>query len=188
MGCENTRPDESSDTPEGGIVIRQVQYAWLWSSMPLLLILAALLYLGILADPFMPAVLCIIILVPKYVMWRRTAYTLTEDLLIYQRGSITSSRKYQIPISRIKAVRAKFGIFGRALGYQYIDLTLDNDARATLAFVPIEAAVAEYLQELIDACEPEPQDAQDSDEPRPYDPDVSRYDPDDPSEDGPPDK
>lgn len=136
------RPQEP-EVPEDAIEVAQVQYAWLWSSWWLLAIVLVLFFVY---EPIMPAVLMIIILIPKYWQWRRTRYYLTEDALIYQRGGILQTRRYLIPFNRLKDTRARFGMFGRALGFQHVDIILENGAIATLVYVPVQMDVAGYFQ------------------------------------------
>lgn len=139
------RPQEP-EVPDDAIEVAQVQYAWLWSSWWLLAIVLIIFVFGIFPDPFTPAVLAIVILIPKYWHWRRTRYYLTEDALIYQRGGILQTRRYRIPFSRLKDTRARFGMFGRTLGFQHIDIMLENGAIATLVYVPVQMDVDGYFK------------------------------------------
>ena len=139
------RPQEP-EVPDDAIEVAQVQYAWLWSSWWLLAIVLLLFAFGIFPDPFTPAVLVFVILIPKYWQWRRTRYYLTEEALIYQRGGILQTRRYLIPFNRLKDTRARFGMFGRALGFQHIDIMLENGAIATLVYVPAQMDVVDYFQ------------------------------------------
>ena len=158
------RPQEP-EVPEDAIEVAQVQYAWLWSSWWLIAIVLILLAFGIFPDPFTPAVLVFVILIPKYWQWRRTRYYLTEDSLIYQRGGILQTRRYLIPFSRLKETRARFGMFGRALGFQHVDIMLENGAIATLVYVPAQMDVAQYFQNHMGAAASEgPTEEADGDE------------------------
>ena len=109
MTSENQSPDREIEIPEDGIVIRQVQYAWLWSSMPWLVVVAVLFLTDLIVagDPILGTVAAAIILVPRYIGWRRTAYVLTKDSLIYQHGGLTGHRRFQIPIGSFKEVNAR---------------------------------------------------------------------------------
>lgn len=155
MGQEN-RSQESSEHEPDGVVIRQVQWAWLWSSLPWVVVLVVLLYIGVIEE-VMTTVILVIIIVPRYFMWRRTKYTLSDDILIYQRGGITSAKAYPLPISKIKDVRTRYGLFGRALGYQAVDVLMDNGAVASMAFLPIVSDVSGQIRALIDQQEPAPE-------------------------------
>ena len=134
---------QEPEVPEDAIEVAQVQYAWLWSSWWLLAIVLVLFFVY---EPIMPAILMVIILIPKYWQWRRTRYYLTEDALIYQRGGILQTRRFLIPLNRLKDTRARFGMFGRALGFQHVDIILENGALATLVYVPAQMDIADYFQ------------------------------------------
>lgn len=153
----NQQPQEP-EVPEDAIEVAQVPYAWLWSTW-WLLVIVGILYFTVFAnsgDPgITPTLLVIIILVPRYWQWRRTRYYLTEDTLIYQRGGILQTRRYQIPINRLKDTRARFGMFGRSLGFQHVDIMLDNGAVASLSYVPIQTDIVSYFRERM---EPSPPD------------------------------
>ena len=190
MANQDPPPEGALEIPEDATVIKQVQYAWLWSSMPWLVILGVIYYLDLLSgDPFIGAIASVIILVPRYIAWRRTSYILTKNGLIYERGGITGSQKYRIPWTNLTSAQPKYGNFGRALGYQTVELVLQNGTVARLAYVPILQDVAGEIQGLIDDADPEPEADEDGDEPegeaKPYDPEASQYDPDEDLKDKP---
>ena len=208
---ESTRPDQDYEIPEDATVIRQVQYAWLWSSMPWVIILGVVYYTEFLIEPvpWLGALITVIILVPRYLAWRRTAYFLTDDALIYQRGRMTGSERYRIPWSNLKTAKPSYGSFGRALGYQTVELMMMNERVLRLPYIPIHQDVAGQVQSLIEAALPEaeedagqpgPEEAEGTDRPdaerpeeadgkaRPdgpqkYDPDAARFRPDESPDD-----
>ena len=144
---QNNRPDDAVKYEPEGLVVRQVQWAWVWSSAPWLLAIGVLFTTQWLPlEEYTTVVILIIILVPRYFMWKRTRYTLTEDALIYTRGGITSVREIPLPISKIKDVRTQYGMFGRALGYQTVEVLMDNDAVASLSYVPIQTDIADQIR------------------------------------------
>ena len=139
------RPQEP-EVPDDAIEVAQVQYAWLWSSWWLLAIIVVLFFVS---EPIVPAILMVIVLIPKYWQWRRTRYYLTEDALIYQRGGILQTPRYLVPFSRLKETRARFGMFGRAFGFQHVDIMLENGAIATLQYVPTQMNIVDYFEKRI---------------------------------------
>jgi uncharacterized membrane protein YdbT with pleckstrin-like domain len=143
--------DIDHDIPENSIIVKQVQYAWLWSSMPWVIALAALFYMGIIPEPMIASILILIIAIPRYMIWRTTAYILTDEALIYQRGGITGSKKFQVPFTKIVEVSSRYGNFGRTLGYQVVDIILDTGAKASLSYLPIpndvESRILEHITE-----------------------------------------
>ena len=195
MASESTPPDEVIEIPEDAIRIKQVRWAWLWASTPWLVVVYAVYYFQILPiEEVTVFLLTVMIIVPRYFSWRRSEYMITDDTLIYQRGGILKTSRYPIPMSQLSDVRARYGKFGRALGYQAVDILLDNGATASLTYVPSLAGVADQLRERMPAATPDSEQAQDvdsspdepSDEPRAYDPGASVYDPDAPRSDKPP--
>ena len=158
------RPQEP-EVPDDAIEVAQVQYAWLWSSWWLLAIVLIIFAVGVFPDPFTPAVLIFVIVIPKYWQWRRTRYYLTEDALIYQRGGILQTRRYLIPFNRLKDTRARFGMFGRALGFQHVDIMLENGAIATLVYVPAQMNIADYFQKRMGGATEDPPEEDNADEP-----------------------
>lgn len=169
MSTEENRPpeDTSVEIPEDAQIVTQIQWGWLWSSMPWLMILMALYIVGFVPDELSTIILSLIILVPRYLIWRRTALAITEDTLIYQRGGVIGSQRYQVPFSSITDVKARPGFFGRSLGYEAIDIMLDNGAVATLPYVPTLVKLEVNLKELLDKSEPNPEETLEDSEPDP---------------------
>ena len=132
----------------GDIAIRQVQWAWIMSSIPWTIVAGAFLYFGLLIEE-MALVLIVIVVLPRFFMWRRTLYGITDEHLIYQRGGILSSKAYPLPYSRMTDVRARYGIFGRALGYQAVDVMMDNGAVASLSYIPVVTDAEERIRAKI---------------------------------------
>ena len=132
----------------GDIAIRQVQWAWIMSSVPWAIVAVAFLYFGLLIEE-MALVLLVIVVLPRFFMWRRTLYGITEAHLMYQRGGLLSAKAYPLPYTRMTDVRARFGIFGRALGYQAVDVMMDNGAVASLSYIPIVADAEERIRAKI---------------------------------------
>ena len=196
MQQDNIPPSSDADIPDGATVVRQVQYAWLWSSAPWIAVLG-ILYMVVGLDPFVGSLIAVVIVLPRYVGHRRTAYIITDENLLYQRGGLTRSQTYTIPIDRLRDVKTRYGMFGRTLGYQTVDIMLDNGTLASLNYVPVLAEVDQQLRELMDGSESglgEDQDTdglagrQDGDEPgaSTFDPEMQKSDPDESSEDKPP--
>ena len=170
MGQENLPPDIDDYEP-GGLVISQVQWAWLWSSIPWLVVVVLLYYTQwVPLEELTTSVLLIIILVPRFIIWRRTRYIVTDDTLVYKRGGILSARAVPLPIWRIKDVQARYGVFGRALGYQMVDVMMDNSAVARLSYVPIPSDFEVHLRARMAEVEPPPDANIEDDESPPEDP------------------
>jgi hypothetical protein len=112
-----------------------------------------LLYIGILEE-ILTVLFLVVIVVPRYLRWRRTEYVLTRDTLFYQQGGVAGIQKYEVPISTLRDVRSRFGIFGKSLGYEGVDVMLDNGAVASLQYVPVLYGLGPLIQRLIDTNPP----------------------------------
>jgi len=138
---KNKPHDELSEIPEDGIVVRQVQYAWLWSSMPII-VLATIFYFLPIVDPLIVSIFLVVVIIPRYFTWRKTAYVITDQSLTYNRA--------HIPISSLKGVKPNPGLFGRTLGYEAVEIFLDNGAFIKLTYIPSVIGLASHIQALID--------------------------------------
>ncbi len=189
MDSQEIPPEQDSGIPDDATVVRQIQYAWLWSSAPWLAALGALFFFGLIPDPFVSSLIALIILVPRYIGHRRTAYIITEDSLVYRRGGLMGSQSYSIPIERLRDIKDRYGMFGRTLGYETVDIMLDNGTLASLSYVPLVDKVSQRLRELMDASasgEGRPTDEpHERPGPSTYDPEAKPFDPDESSEDKP---
>ena len=137
-------------TPEpGDIALRQVQWAWVIASLPWIVVAVVFNFMGLLEE-IMTGVLIVIVVLPRFFMWRRTLYGITDSRLIYQRGGLLSSKAYPLPYTRMNDVRSRYGIFGRALGYQAVDVMMDNGAVASLSYVPIVTGAEERIRAKIE--------------------------------------
>ena len=156
--------DPRDRIPEDGLVIKQVPWAWVWSSMPWLVLAVILVVSGlpILDDPILLTLFIVVIVVPRYLRWRRTEYVLTRDTLFYQQGGLAGAQKYEVPISTLRDVRSRFGMFGKSLGYQTVDVMLDNGAVASLQYVASLHDLGSLIQGLIDASTPTDESTEDS--------------------------
>ncbi len=144
---QEEQPSQWTPGP-GDIAIRQVQWAWVISSLPWMIVAVVFNLMGLLEE-IMTGVLIVIVVLPRFFMWRRTLYGITDSHLIYQRGGILSSKPYPLPYSRMTDVRSRYGIFGRALGYQAVDLMMDNGAVASLSYIPIVTDAEERIRAKI---------------------------------------
>jgi len=149
----NDRDKNKDELPPESIIIRQVNWAWLWSSLPWILLVAVLYAIGLL-DPIFSSIILIIILVPRFLVWRGTAYIITNDALIYQRGGFFNWKRYRLPWERLAGVRAKNPLFGKGLGYETVDVLLDNRGVANMTYVPTTEHVAELIQQKLDLIKP----------------------------------
>ena len=158
MSTEDSQPYRPETDPmerisDDGLVVRQVQWAWIFSSIPWLVLAGVLLSFDLLEE-ILTTLFIIVIVLPRYLRWRRTEYVLTKDMLFYQQGGLTGIQKYEVPISTLRDVRTRFGMFGKTLGYEGVDVMLDNGAVASLQYVPVLYGLGPVIRRLIDANPP----------------------------------
>jgi uncharacterized membrane protein YdbT with pleckstrin-like domain len=199
MAQENGSPEEQEWVEPEGIIMRQVRFAWFWASAPWLigfLIVSMVVPELAITEPVTATVILVVIIVPRYFVWRRTRYTIADEYLVYQRGGIMSARAYPLPWWRISDVQTKYGMFGRAIGYKSVNVMMNNGAIASMSYLPMNSDAEELVREKIDAAEPPPDAEMPDDEPgsedagddspgssgdsdaSKYDPDAPKYDPD----------
>jgi len=148
MQSQDLPPNPPEEIPEDATIVRQIQWAWLWSSAPWIIALAALgpFGFGLIPDPFIASLIALVILAPRYFQYRRTEYIITDDSLIFRRGGIIGSQSYVFPLSRLKDIKSRYGMFGRTLGYQTVDIMIENGNLVSLNYVPALVDFAEHLQ------------------------------------------
>ena len=160
---------ELNELSENAVSVSQVGWAWLWSSTPWLAVVG-ILYLtpfgGAGLDPIFGTIIVLIIVVPRFLTWRRTAYIVTDDALIYKRGGFLGSGQYKTPLSRVVEVESRDGLFGRGLGYQTVYITLDDQKIGTFAtYVPTAAGLENIIRERMKPFSAEQSDTNDTTRP-----------------------
>ncbi|MBK50096.1 MAG: hypothetical protein CL768_03555 [Chloroflexi bacterium] len=141
------------DEIEDGDVItevRQVKSAWVWSASPwLIVILAIALFMEPITE-VIAIMMAVVVIVPRFFLWLRSSYVLTENVLIYNRGGMIRTGTYKIPLSRITEVSENYGRVGRTLGYKSVVIKLANGVNASLAYIAPESDLHEQIAVLIE--------------------------------------
>ena len=135
--------------------IRQVQYAWVWSSIPWLAIIAFIYYTDILIEgmPLLGAIVSIVILIPRFASWKSTRYIFYTDKFIYNRGGLFGSHQYTIPLDKLKDIQDQHGFLGRSLGFKTVNLILDDETTQRpvgLKYISAHLDVINEIKPLID--------------------------------------
>ena len=168
MAQENGLPEEAEWVEPEGLILRQVRFAWFWASAPWLigfLIVSLIIPDLAIAEPTTAGVILVVIIVPRYFVWRRTRYTIADEVLVYQRGGIMSAKAYPLSWWRIKDVETKYGMLGRAIGYKSVNVMMDNGAVARMSYLPMDSDAEEIIREKIDNAVPPPDAPMPDDEP-----------------------
>lgn len=135
--------------PPGATEVRQSKWAWLWSGIPWV---AVTILFGV-QDPqlaLLPLGLGIAVTIPRYFAWRKTAYYITADTVIFQRGTLGKPQLYTLPAEGFQRIVERPGLFGKHLGYHAIDIRMRETGRVSLSYVPAEARMASRLISLRD--------------------------------------
>ena len=145
--------DQIMDEIEEGEVItevRQVKSAWVWSSGPWLIVIFAI---ALFMEPITEVIaimMAVVVVVPRFFLWLRSSYVLTENVLIYNRGGMIRTGTYKIPLSRITEVTENYGRFGRTLGYKSVVIKLENGVSASLAYISPESDLQQQIAARIE--------------------------------------
>ncbi len=149
MATEDKPERPKREIPPDSTAIKQSMWAWLWSVVPWIIL--ALIFLQI--DGTMTVfalILAVVVVLPRFLAWRNTIYYVSDDQLTFQRGNFFSgSQRYSVPISELRDVRARYGMFGKGLGYQAVIVVLSDGLKATLQYVPTAAELPERLVRLM---------------------------------------
>ena len=97
----------------------------------------------------LPVIFVAIVVVPRYLRWKRTAYILTDEHIIVLIGGLRGSQRFDLLISDLQDVVVKPGLFGGMLGYGNVILTLGDGRMVALGHVPNSAPLTEHVQSRI---------------------------------------
>jgi membrane protein YdbS with pleckstrin-like domain len=145
--------DQIMDEIEEGeviTVVRQVKSGVLWSSGPWLIVIFAIVLFMEAIVPTIGIMMAVVVVVPRFFLWLRSSYVLTENVLIYNRGGMIRTGTYKIPLSRITEVSENYGRFGRTLGYKSVVIKLENGVSASLAYIAPDSDFHEQIAARIE--------------------------------------
>ena len=94
----------------------------------------------------LPAVIAICVIGYRYLVFRRTAYILTEKHLVIFQGSLMGQNRIDVPFADLNNILVQPGMFGGVLGYTGMGLQLVDQQVALLHYVPIASPLLEHLR------------------------------------------
>ena len=147
--AEDTQP---LGLPQDATVVRQSQWSWMLFVVPWGVLALVATAFDAVSFGLFPAVLAAIVVVPRYLTYRATAYILAPGLVSVQRGN----QRSDLPISEVAGMRVDPGVFGRSLGYATVHLDLRDGRHAALSYVPQRAPLVGHVQALMDPPDSEP--------------------------------
>jgi hypothetical protein len=132
--------------PPGSTEVRQAQWAWIWGGAPWLIVAVLFGFQDPRSGFLIFAIgLGIAVTIPRYLSWRRTAYYVTHNSVIFQRGLLGNSQMYNLPAEQFQRVVQRPGLFGRYLGYHAIDIRMREGGKVSLAYVPASSGLTEKI-------------------------------------------
>ena len=154
MDAEEEKSNEFIEIPADAIIVRQSNWAWIWSVAPWAILAAVSAFIDQITFVGLPLILAVVFILPRYMSVRKTAYILTDEYLVVVKGAFVRSQRFDIPISQIRGIQVRPGFFGRSLGYTSVLLTIKDQGVAGLAYIPERSALVEHIQARIDTSSP----------------------------------
>ena len=146
---------ETVGIPEDAVVVRQSNWAWLWAAAPWVLFFGLSVNFDFISFGIFPMVLAAIVIVPRYLGFRNTAYILSNSHLIIMQGTIKGSHRIDVSLDLLKDVAVQHGMFGRSLGYTGMTLQLKDERIAYLRYVPVRSDFLRQFQTVVTSMMPE---------------------------------
>ena len=100
--------------PEDAIIALQSWWAYMLPSTVPLLILSGLVFF-ILTFGILPIVIGFSVIGYRYLVFRRTAYILTEKHLVILQGSLMAQNRIDVPFADLNNILVQPGMFGRSV-------------------------------------------------------------------------
>ena len=140
-GKEDVRPVA---IPEDAVVVRQSNWAYMLHMVPWLILFGVSLSVDFFTFGILPAVLATWAVGSRYLSFRKTAYILTDQHIIIQRGSMMGQQRIDLPFDDLDGVSVRPGRLGIFLGYTRVELQLKDGQKALLHYVPLTSPLLEH--------------------------------------------
>ena len=139
---------------EDAITVLQSQWAYMLHTVPWLVFFGGTFLFDFLTFGILPAVIAICFIGHRYLVFRRTAYILTEKHLVIFEGSLMGQNRIDVPFADLNNILVQPGMFGGFLGYTVVGLQLVDQRVASLNYVPIASPLMEQLRALMNPDSP----------------------------------
>lgn len=146
MAGDDTTESASIEIPQGSTVVKQSSWAWQLPAAPWVVFSVSSIFVDFLSFGILPLFLMAIVVVPRYLRWRKALYILTEDHVVVLRGGMTGRQRFDLPIAEFADMSIRPGIFGSALGYRAAHITLRSGSRLVLDYLPQNAPLMAHVQ------------------------------------------
>ena len=145
----DTQPQETPNPatiPEDAIIVLQSRWSYMLHTVPWLGFLGISFTFDFLTFGILPAVIAICVIGGRYLVFRRTAYILTEKHLVILQGSLMGQNRIDVPFANLNNILAQPGMLGGLLGYTGVGLQLVDQRVTFLHYVPIASPLMEHLR------------------------------------------
>ena len=144
---------EQITVPEDAISFRQSHFAWVMPSAFWVILLFVLSQFDFLTMGILPFILAPVIAAPRYLRWKNTVYSLSEDSLFLTTAGIPilqKSKTYKVAFDTMAQMEVKHGMFGRTLGYGEINIIFDDKRLAKLSYIQDYNGFVQHLESHAD--------------------------------------
>ena len=149
----------SVEIGDDAIVVTQTNWAWIWATVPWIILFGVSIIFDALTFGILPMVLAAAVIVPRYVSFKRTQYILTKTHVVLIQGSLIGTRRIDLEITEMDQVNLSPGPFGNSLGYAKVDIQLKDGRIASLHHVPGESPLFDYVQTKIRMAKGDPEES-----------------------------
>ena len=132
--------------PEDAIIVLQSRWAFMLPTVPWLILFGVSFTFDFFTFGILPTVLAICLIGYQYLVFRRTAYILTEKHLVIFQGSLMGQNRIDVPFANLNNILDQPGMFGGFLGYTGVKLQLMGQRVSFLHYVPIASPLLEHLR------------------------------------------
>lgn len=127
------------------LVVRPSQWAWGVYAVPLVVIYALLMSVDVFTFGLLPVAVLAAFIIPRYITWRGSAYTLTQDSLIIKRGQLGRQDEVPVLFTDISSFEERQGFLGPTLQYTSVHVFLHDGRQGVLSYVPANSGIIEKL-------------------------------------------
>ena len=143
--CGTAVSEVSDFEGAGDLIVKPSQWAWAVYAVPLVLVYALLMSVDVFTFGLLPVVILAAFIIPRYITWRGSSYTLTRDSLIIKRGQLGREDKAPVLFEDIDSLEERQGFLGPTLQYTSLHLFLKDGRQGVLSYVPVNSPIMERL-------------------------------------------
>jgi hypothetical protein len=132
--------DEADD-----LVVRPSQWAWGVYAAPMVVIYALLMSVDVFTFGVLPVAVLAAFIIPRYITWRGSSYTLNSDSLIIKRGQLGRGGEAPVLYEEIEWLEERQGFLGPTLQYTSVHIFLEDGRQGVLSYVPVGSPLIDRL-------------------------------------------